>query len=100
MRVLVFGRLRAPRRREAERWIVREFEDRIVYGELAPGERLPTESELCELLGVSRSVVRDAVRTLVARGLVEVRQGRGMIVAAPDDHAYSVALRCCWRVRV
>jgi GntR family transcriptional repressor for pyruvate dehydrogenase complex len=72
--------------------IVSDFEDRIVYGELAPGERLPTESELCELLGVSRSVVRDAVRTLVARGLVEVRQGRGMIVAAPDDHAYSVAL--------
>ncbi len=72
--------------------IVRDFEDRIVYGELTPGERLPTESELCELLGVSRSVVRDAIRTLSARGLVEVRQGRGMIIAAPDDRAYSVAL--------
>lgn len=72
--------------------IVQEFEERIVSGELAPGERLPTESELCELLDVSRSVVRDAVRTLAARGLLEVRQGRGMIVTSPDDNAYSEAL--------
>jgi DNA-binding FadR family transcriptional regulator len=72
--------------------IVNEFEERIVSGELAPGERLPTESELCDLLDVSRSVVRDAVRTLAARGLLEVRQGRGMIVTSPDDNAYSEAL--------
>jgi DNA-binding FadR family transcriptional regulator len=72
--------------------IIREFEDRIVSGALQSGERLPTESELCELLDVSRSVVRDAMRTLAARGLLEVRQGRGMIVAPPDDSAYSEAL--------
>ncbi|MFT3863817.1 MAG: GntR family transcriptional regulator [Solirubrobacterales bacterium] len=72
--------------------IAREFEERIVAGELPPGERLPTESELCELLDVSRSVIRDAVRTLTARGLVEVRQGRGTIVTSPDDSAYSDAL--------
>jgi DNA-binding FadR family transcriptional regulator len=72
--------------------IVSQFEERIVSGELEPGERLPTESELCELLDVSRSVVRDAVRTLAARGLLEVRQGRGMIVTSPDDNAYSEAL--------
>jgi len=72
--------------------IVAQFEERIVSGELAPGDRLPTESELCDLLDVSRSVVRDAVRTLAARGLLEVRQGRGMIVTSPDDDAYSEAL--------
>ncbi|HEY4427993.1 MAG TPA: GntR family transcriptional regulator [Solirubrobacteraceae bacterium] len=72
--------------------IINEFEERIVSGALAPGERLPTESELCELLDVSRSVVRDAMRTLAARGLLEVRQGRGMIVTPPDDNAYSEAL--------
>ena len=72
--------------------IIREFEVRIVSGALASGERLPTESELCDLLDVSRSVVRDAMRTLAARGLLEVRQGRGMIVAPPDDSAYSEAL--------
>jgi len=72
--------------------IVGEIEGRIVAGEFAPGDRLPTESELCDLLDVSRSVVRDAVRTLAARGLLEVRQGRGMIVTSPDDNAYSEAL--------
>jgi GntR family transcriptional regulator, transcriptional repressor for pyruvate dehydrogenase complex len=60
---------------------------RIVRGELLPGERLPTESELGEAFGVSRSVIRDAVRTLSAYGLVEVRQGIGMLVTNPSDSA-------------
>jgi GntR family transcriptional regulator, transcriptional repressor for pyruvate dehydrogenase complex len=60
---------------------------RIVSGQLEPGERLPTESELGEAFGVSRSVIRDAVRTLSAYGLVEVRQGIGMLVTAPSDTA-------------
>jgi DNA-binding FadR family transcriptional regulator len=44
------------------------------------------------MLGVSRSVVRDAVRTLAARGLVDVRQGRGMMVAQADSNAFGHAL--------
>jgi GntR family transcriptional repressor for pyruvate dehydrogenase complex len=51
---------------------------------LAPGEKLPSERELCALLGVSRTVVREAVRALVARGLLEVRAGGGTLVRAPD----------------
>lgn len=69
-----------------------ELERRILSGELRAGTRLPTESELCDILGVSRSVVRDAIRTLVARGLVTVRQGHGMTVAAPNDAAFGHAL--------
>jgi GntR family transcriptional regulator, transcriptional repressor for pyruvate dehydrogenase complex len=66
---------------------------RIVRGELLPGERLPTESELGDAFGVSRSVIRDAVRTLSAYGLVEVRQGVGMLVSTPGEtSAYSGAL--------
>lgn len=68
------------------------LEGRIVRGELAAGTLLPNESELCELLGVSRSVVRDAVRTLAARGLVAARQGRGTIVLPADTAAYGEAL--------
>ena len=48
------------------------------------GEKLPSERELCELLGVSRTVVREAVRSLVAKGLLEVRHGGGTVVRAPD----------------
>jgi GntR family transcriptional repressor for pyruvate dehydrogenase complex len=72
--------------------IVHAFERQILSGRLAPGMRLPTESELSDVLGVSRSVVRDSVRVLVARGLVTVRQGRGTTVAEPSDVAYSNAL--------
>jgi DNA-binding FadR family transcriptional regulator len=72
--------------------VVAGLEQQILSGRLPAGTRLPTEEELCEILGVSRSVVRDAMRTLVARGLVTVRQGRGTSVAAPSDVAYSGAL--------
>jgi DNA-binding FadR family transcriptional regulator len=72
--------------------IVAAIEREILSGKLAPGVRLPTESELCDTLNVSRSVVRDAVRTLTARGLVEVRQGRGTTVAQPSDEAFGIAL--------
>jgi DNA-binding FadR family transcriptional regulator len=72
--------------------LVSAIERQILSGRLAPGARLPTEGELCDLLNVSRSVIRDAIRALVARGLVTVRQGRGTSVAMPSDAAFSRAL--------
>ena len=49
---------------------------------LAPGARLPTEQELMAAMGVSRTVVREAVAALRAEGLVTTRQGSGAFVAA------------------
>lgn len=49
--------------------------------QLRPGERLPTERELAQLLGVSRVPIREAMRTLATQGLVDVRRGQGMFVA-------------------
>jgi DNA-binding FadR family transcriptional regulator len=72
--------------------IAQDIEQLILRGDLPRGQRLPTEAELGEVLGVSRSVVRDAVRMLVARGLLEVRQGHGTVVAPPSDEAFSNAL--------
>lgn len=72
--------------------VAAELERQIFSGELPTGTRLPTESELCDILGVSRSVVRDAIRSLVARGLVTVKQGQGMTVAEPNDASFSQAL--------
>lgn len=72
--------------------VVAELEARIVSGELSPGARLPTEPELGAMLRVSRTVVRDAIRTLVARGLVSVRQGHGTVVSQPTNEAYGSAL--------
>jgi GntR family transcriptional regulator, transcriptional repressor for pyruvate dehydrogenase complex len=59
----------------------------IVDRRLQPGDRLPTERELGDQFGVSRTVVREAVRTLVAKGLVEVRSGSGVYVSSVDESA-------------
>src|SRR5919108_2106956 len=72
--------------------VILELERRILSGELRSGERLPTEGELGLQLGVSRTVVRDAVRTLTTRRLIRVRHGFGMEVAPPSDLPLAQAL--------
>jgi GntR family transcriptional repressor for pyruvate dehydrogenase complex len=57
--------------------------DEITSGRLSPGDRLPTEIQLVKQLGVSRTVVREAVSRLRNAGLVEPRQGAGVFVLAP-----------------
>jgi len=52
----------------------------IAEGHLEPGDRLPPERELAETFGVSRTSVRDAIRVLEMRGLVEPRHGEGTLV--------------------
>ncbi|WP_425057361.1 GntR family transcriptional regulator [Sphingomonas oligoaromativorans] len=56
---------------------------RISTGELELGERLPSEDELVRDFAVSRTTVRSAVQSLVKRGMVEIRRGRGTFVAQP-----------------
>ncbi|MGC4107776.1 MAG: FadR/GntR family transcriptional regulator [Thermomicrobiales bacterium] len=60
--------------------IVKQIHDAIRTGSLARGARLPTERELSDTFGVSRSVVREAVKVLVAQGIVASRQGSGTFV--------------------
>ncbi|MFN8224787.1 MAG: FadR/GntR family transcriptional regulator [Gaiellales bacterium] len=55
--------------------------DAIMEKRLEPGDRLPSERELGEQFGVSRTVVREAVRALVAKGVVEAVSGSGLRVA-------------------
>lgn len=52
-------------------------------GQLKPGDKLPSEQQLAETHGVSRTVVREAVHQLKSRGLLSSRQGSGVFVAAP-----------------
>lgn len=63
----------------------------IEAGDLAPGERLPTEQAIVEATGVSRTVVREALASLRARGLIMTRQGLGAFVAERPPKAFSVA---------
>jgi GntR family transcriptional repressor for pyruvate dehydrogenase complex len=54
--------------------------ERLILKKLKPGDKLPSERELAEILQVSRSSIRDAIRGLELMGLVEPRQGAGTIV--------------------
>ena len=64
--------------------------DFIAAEALQPGERLPTERALGERLGVSRTVVREAIKVLSAGGLVRARQGSGLYVA-DRPHPFATA---------
>ena len=69
----------------------------IIARGLTAGTPLPSERELGEQFGVSRTVVREAVRALVAKGIVEVRSGSGLRVAAVDEDTVSESLT--WYIR-
>jgi DNA-binding FadR family transcriptional regulator len=72
----------APRRLHAQ--VVDAVVRMIVGGQLAPGSLLPTEPEMSARFGVSRSVVREALRVLGEKGLIDVRHGSGTRVTTPD----------------
>lgn len=57
--------------------VVDQIRDAILDGQLAVGQRLPPERELCELFGTSRGTLREALRVLEEKGLVEIRLGVG-----------------------
>ncbi|HUH07786.1 MAG TPA: FadR/GntR family transcriptional regulator [Egibacteraceae bacterium] len=75
-------------------YAIEGLKELLLRGEVAPGERLPTEGDLAARLGVSRNVLREAVRALSHAGVLRTRQGDGTYVAEMDpvDLLGSVAL--------
>jgi GntR family transcriptional repressor for pyruvate dehydrogenase complex len=71
--------------------VARQIE-RLILKKLRPGDKLPAERELAEMLGVSRSSIRDAVRSLELVGLVEPRQGTGTVVCEISTQAVASPL--------
>jgi GntR family transcriptional repressor for pyruvate dehydrogenase complex len=71
-----------------------QIEALIVGEALSPGDKLPSERELAAQLGISRTVVREAIRLLSVRGLVRVKAGCGTYVQkpTPTDAAASIEL--------
>lgn len=65
--------------------IIEQITDALLRGEIKPGERLPPERDLALQFSVSRTVVRDAVKMLAGRGILEVRHGSGIYVAVDDE---------------
>lgn len=60
--------------------VAAEIEEAIVAKKIPPGDRLPSEMELCTQFGVSRTAVREALRTLSAKGMISIEKGRGIFV--------------------
>lgn len=73
-------KLRAIPRSSLVDEVVERLRDIIEQGELAAGDRLPSETELVQQLGVSRTVLREAVGRLETIGVLSVQRGRGMFV--------------------
>jgi DNA-binding FadR family transcriptional regulator len=67
----------ATRRRGVFGLLVHELGRRIVGGEFAPGDALPTEDEMVVRFGASRTILREAMKTLAGKGMVEIRPKTG-----------------------
>ncbi len=67
--------------------IVQQIEESVLNGSLKPGDQLPAERDLAQRLGVSRTAVREAVKTLREKGLVEAYSGRGTFITDGTSQA-------------
>ncbi len=81
--------------------IAETLRERILSGQYAPGERLPSEIALAHQFNVSRGTVERAVRALVQEGLLHRQQGKGTFVARPDYKTLPFRLDVSrWREKV
>lgn len=71
--------------------VTEQLHELITSGQVAVGEKLPSEHKLCDLFGVSRTVIREAISQLKSIGMLDTHRGRGAIVVEPDNSAYRLA---------
>ena len=75
---------------------VEKLEDFIVVNRLAPNTRIPSERDLCEMWGVSRSTLRQAVDALVCRGVLYRISGSGVYVSGGKKNRNMVSRVLFW----
>jgi DNA-binding FadR family transcriptional regulator len=81
--------------------IVAQIRDAVLAERLKAGDRLPNERDLCGTFGVSRSTLREGLRTLETLGVIEIKPGSagGIFVAEPDGNHVGSALEALLRFR-
>jgi GntR family transcriptional repressor for pyruvate dehydrogenase complex len=77
--------MQPPNRRTLVESVTEQIMSLIAEGQLKPGDKLPSQSELVERLQVGRSTVREALKSLVAIKLLDMKAGRGTFVRQPDS---------------
>ncbi|MEM7115020.1 MAG: FadR/GntR family transcriptional regulator [Chloroflexota bacterium] len=78
--------------------IVEQIEQQVIDGTLQAGDKLPPERQLAEKFGVSRTAVREAVKALRQRGLIDVHPGRGTFVTNHTSQALHRSLGLALRI--
>jgi GntR family transcriptional repressor for pyruvate dehydrogenase complex len=68
--------------------VVDQIKNSIFEGRITPGDRLPAERVLADMLGVSRASVREALKMLASEGLVSIRHGQGVFISEQDPDEY------------
>lgn len=80
-----------------------QIKQAIYNGDLKPGDRLPSERDLCQTFGVGRPTIREALRTLSVMGLVEINRGsKGAVIKEADITQYMESIReqLSWLIKV
>jgi DNA-binding FadR family transcriptional regulator len=95
-RVNPAGSVTGRRRGATPEEIARRLTAYVTTGDLRPGARIPSERRLAEELGVGRTVVREALKSLALVGLIESRHGDGTYVAESTPESFSRAVE--WRL--
>jgi len=88
---IVFSPLES--REQISSLIIRQIEKAILDKKYLPGAKLPSEFDLCNQFGVSRTSVREALGTLEAQGLIVIQKGRGMFVNKLSSDTVTNSLR-------
>jgi len=81
--------MRTVKRVPVAKQVIDSIKESIINGRFEVGEKLPPEVKLCEMLGVSRSSVREALQALQVEGYVELIPGRGAFVRDNQSHDYN-----------
>ena len=79
--------MKAVQKISAVQQVEEKLREYILEDDIHVGDKLPTERELCEILNVGRGTVREAIRVLQAKGLVDLQPGRGAFVAQKRETA-------------
>lgn len=80
------------KRESLSRQVFEQLKQQIITGKWEPGEKIPSENELSEMLNVSRVTIREALQTLVALDLLEKKQGEGTFIKELSGETYIDAL--------
>jgi GntR family transcriptional regulator, transcriptional repressor for pyruvate dehydrogenase complex len=97
---MVKPKLMASRLRSSDH-VLEQLREAIISGRIRPGERLPAERDLCEEFGVGRPTLREALRSLEAVGMIEVRPGKsgGSYAVTPSEATVGDALAALVNLR-